>query len=194
MICSVEQQLKTCSHEAEKDLIMPVEEDIMTDKLSRKEIKAMLRNAVNLQPEEIIKLVTMLQKMPVELPKRELEAMLKKPGKERYIYSLKRIAEQKTAWTLKNSEGIITTTDDNGDNFIYIWPYKEYAVKCMTDEWGKLELLRLSFDRLLTKILPDLSKRGTKVAVFEVPGDPFLISVSADDFLNNLLYERSKYE
>lgn len=105
----------------------------MTNQLSRKEIKEMLRNAEKLPPEEVKKLVTLLQKMPVELSQKEIEAMSGKPGKERYIYSLKRIAEQKVAWTLKDAEGIMTN-------------------------------------------------------------DPFVIAVSADDFLNNLLYERAKYK
>lgn len=173
----------------------------MTNQLSRKEIKEMLRNAEKLPPEEVKKLVTSLQKMPVELSQKEIEAMSGKPGKERYIYSLKRIAEQKVAWTLKDAEGIMTTVDDNGDQFIHIWPYKEYAVsykkyaeKSMTDEWGNLDLFRLSLPRLMKEILPSLFEKGVMIAVFMVPSDPFVIAVSADDFLNNLLYERSKYK
>lgn len=81
----------------------------MMNPLSRKEIKEMLRNAEKLPPEEVKKLVTLLQKMPIELSQKEIEAMSGKPGKERYIYSLKRIAEQKVAWTLKDAEGIMTT-------------------------------------------------------------------------------------
>lgn len=176
----------------------------MMNQLSRKEIKEMLRNAEKLPPEEVKELVTLLQKMPVELSQKEIETMSGNPGKERYIYSLKRIAEQKVAWTLKDSEEIMTTVDDNGDQFIHIWPYKEFAVSYKkyaeksktdeTDEWGKLDLFKLPLSRLMKEILPSLSEKGVMIAVFMVPNDPFVIAVPADDFLNNLLYERSKYE
>lgn len=165
----------------------------MANKLTRKEIKNMLRNAEKLPPDEVNKLLIMLQKMPLELSQAEIEAILHKSGKERYVYALKRIAEQKVAWTLKSTEGIIKTIDENGDDFIHIWPYKEYALKCVTGDWENLELLKITLDSLLYETLPNLSKKGIKIAVFKVPNDSFIVGVSADDFLNNLLYECSNY-
>lgn len=64
----------------------------------------------------------------------------------------------------------------------------------MTDEWGKLDLFKLPLSRLMKEILPSLSEKGIMIAMFMVPNDPFVIAVSADDLLNNLLYECAKYK
>ena len=162
--------------------------------LSKKEIKARLRNAAKLPPAEIKELLSLLRKQPIELPQQEIEAMLNKSGQERYIYSVKRIAERKIAWTLKNKKELVLTGDENGNIYFPIWPFKEYALKCKIDAWKNCELKTLPLDNLLKEILPDLSKSGTKISVFIVPNDPLVTTVSADDFLNNLLYECSQYE
>ena len=163
--------------------------------LTPKEIRDRLRNAtkLNLSPQEIMELVDMMHKhkSSAEVFSKEVNAMLKKPGRDRYIYSVKRIAGQEVAWTLKDDEGIIRTVDDEEIGHFHIWPFKEYAQKCVTGEWTNFKAHELSLDSLLNIILPNLSEEGTKVAVFMVP-DGDSVSVSADDFLNNLLYERSQ--
>jgi len=106
---------------------------------------------------------------------------------------VKRIADQEIAWTLKDDEGIIRTVDEKGIGYFHIWPFKEYALRCATGEWKNFKLYKLLLDDLLIDILPNLSKEGTEVAVFKSPHDPLITSVSADDFLNNILYERSQF-
>jgi hypothetical protein len=136
----------------------------------------------------------MQRKQTVELSQKEMKTMLSKPAQERYIYSVKRIAEREIAWTLKNENGMVSTEDDEGNVFLPIWPFKEYALKCRVEEWGDCELMKLSLDYLLEEMLPNLSKTSTKISVFIVPNDPMSTTVSAKDLLNNLLHECSKYE
>ena len=164
--------------------------------LTHKEIKSKLLNPANLSSQEITELLELQQKLKKSagLTKKEVETMLLKPPKERYVYSIKRIAEQEEAWTLKIKEEIVVTGDDSGNYFYPVWPYKEFALKCKIDEWKNCELKKLTLDNLLQRILPSLSKDGTKIAVFNIPNDPASITVSADDFLNNILHECSKYE
>jgi len=166
-----------------------------TNELTQKEIKDRLRNSADLSAEEIKELLEMQRKLNESsgLSKKEIEAILRKPPQERYIYSVKRIAEQEEAWTLKNEEAVVAG-DDHGNIFFPIWPYKEFALKCKIEEWEGCELKKLSLHNLTEEILPNLSKEGTKIAVFNIPDDPVSITVSANDFLNNLLYECSKYE
>ena len=166
------------------------------DELTQKEIKDKLRNLDNLSTEEIKELLRLQLKLhkSAGLPKKEVDAMLRKTPKERYIYSVKRIAQEEEAWTLKNKDGIIATGDDDGNTFLPVWPNKEYALKCMAGEWKNCELKKLPLDNLIKEILPNLSKEGTKVSVFIVPDDPVSVTATADDFLNNLLYECSQYE
>jgi len=169
----------------------------MIEPLSPKEIRARIKNSIKLglSTQEIEELAAMLRKYKSSdnVFLKEVNAMLKKPGRDRYIYSVKRIADQEVAWTLRDGDGIVRTEDDEGNGYFHIWPFKEYALKCAVGEWAGFELHRIPLDDLLNVILPNLSEEGTQVAVFKSPDDPLITSASADDFLNNILYERSQF-
>ncbi|EPY14161.1 Protein of unknown function [Paenibacillus sp. cl6col] len=124
----------------------------------------------------------------------EFKAMIKRSARDRYIYSVKRIADWEEAWSLKLNDGYVTTSDKEGNLSMPIWPFKEYAMKCIEDEWENCQTQKIHLDTLLDEILPNLSEEGTHVVVFKVPEDPDVVRVSADDFKNNLLYECSQYE
>ena len=124
----------------------------------------------------------------------EFKAMIKRSARDRYIYSVKRIADWEEAWSLKLNDGYVTTSDKEGNLSMPIWPFKEYAMKCLEDEWENCQIQKIRLDTLLDEILPNLSEEGTHVVVFKVPEDPDVVRVCADDFKNNLLYECSQYE
>jgi len=124
----------------------------------------------------------------------EFNAMIKRSARDRYIYSVKRIADWEEAWSLKLNDGFVTTSDKEGNLSMPIWPFKEYAMKCIEDEWENCQTQKIHLDTLLDELLPNLSEEGTHVVVFKVPEDPDVVRVSADDFKNNLLYECSQYE
>ncbi|EPY08625.1 hypothetical protein PAALTS15_03587 [Paenibacillus alvei TS-15] len=124
----------------------------------------------------------------------EFKAMIKRSARDRYIYSVKRIADWEEAWSLKLNDGFVTTSDKEGNLSMPIWPFKEYAMKCIEDEWENCQTQKIHLDTLLDELLPNLSEEGTHVVVFKVPEDPDVVRVSADDFKNNLLYECSQYE
>jgi len=170
----------------------------MSELLSLKEIQYRIKNSIKLglSNEEVKKLVAMMlkHKPPANVFVKEVNAMLKKSGHDRYIYSIKRIADQEVAWTLKDSEGIIRTVGEDDIGYFHVWPYKEYALKCAVGEWSGFNLHRIPLNDLLNVILPNLLNEGTQVAVFKVPSDPSITCVSADDFLNNILHERSQWE
>ena len=75
-----------------------------------------------------------------------------------------------------------------------IWPFEEYAMKCIGDEWENCKTKKIHINTLLDELLPNLSEEGTHVVIFKVPEDDEVICVSADDFKNNLLYEWSQLE
>ena len=169
----------------------------MNTSLSPKEIRNRIKNAIKLglSTQEIEELAAMLRKhkSSTNVFSKEINTMIKKSGRDRYIYSIKRIADQKTAWTLKNNDGILKTADEENNDYFHIWPFKEYALKCAVDEWAGFELHRISLADLLNVILPNLSATGTQIAVFKSPHDPLITSVSADVFLNNLLHESAQF-
>jgi len=166
--------------------------------LSPREIRYKLKNAIklNLSAQEISELAEMMRKhkSSTDTYVKEVNAMMRKPGRDRYIYTVKRIADQEFAWTLKNDQGIIITEDGKGNHYFYIWPHKEYALKCMAGEWKNCELLELTLESLLCEVLPNLVQKGTRIVALEIPNDPQVTSAPANDFLNNLLHERSQFE
>ncbi|MCL2225552.1 MAG: DUF2750 domain-containing protein [Defluviitaleaceae bacterium] len=169
----------------------------MGESLSPKEIRDRIKNSIKLglSTQEIEELAAMLRKhkSSANVFSKEINAMMKKSGRDRYIYSVKRIADQEIAWSLKNGDGTVRTVDEEGNDYFYIWPFKEYALRCAVGEWAGFGLHRISLDDLLNVILPNLSADGTQVAVFKSLNDPSITSVSADDFLNNILHERSQF-
>lgn len=124
----------------------------------------------------------------------EFKSMIKKPARDRYVYSIKCIADWEEAWSLKVNDGFVTTSDDDGNLFLPIWPFKEYANRCIGEEWEHCVAQKIYLNTLLEEILPNVSEEGTQVVVFKVPEDPEVISVSANDFKNHLLYECAKFE
>ena len=170
----------------------------MIGELSPKEIRDKLRNSIKLgiSVREVEELSDMLQKHKSRTNSfsREIEAMSKKTGKDRYIYTIKRIAGLEKAWTLKNEDGLVSTEDEEKKCYYYIWPYKEYAQRCMIDDWKDFVPLELSLEELLEDILPCLVKKDAQIVALEVPNDLQITSASANDFLKNLLYECSQYK
>lgn len=124
----------------------------------------------------------------------EFKAMIKKSARDRYIYSVKRIADWEEAWSLKLNDGFVTTSDKEGNLSMPIWPFKEYAMKCIGDEWEDCKTQKIHLNTLLEEILTNLSEEGTYVVVLKFTEDSEFIRVSADDFKNNLLYECSQLE
>lgn len=124
----------------------------------------------------------------------EFKAMIKKSARDRYIYSVKRIADWEEAWSLKLNDGFVTTSDKEGNLSMPIWPFKEYAMKCIGDEWEDCKTQKIHLNTLLEEILTNLSEEGTYVVVLRFTEDSESSRVSADDFKNNLLYECSQLE
>ncbi|MDT0016507.1 DUF2750 domain-containing protein [Listeria swaminathanii] len=128
-----------------------------------------------------------------KLSPKEIEVMVNKSAKDRYIYFVKRVADQEAAWILKDKEGFVTTSDTEASLALPIWPFKEYASKLKENEWKDLELKKISFKQLSKEILPNLSKDSVNVAVFMVPNTNEVVTVSADRLLDDLLNEQSKF-
>jgi hypothetical protein len=128
-----------------------------------------------------------------KLSPKEIDVMLNKPAKDRYIYFVKKVADWGLAWTLKDKDGLVTTSDDIGNIAFPVWPFKEYALRLKIDEWKECELVKLKLNILTNDILPNLAKDEINVTAFMVPISSEVITVSADRMLNDLLNESSKF-
>ncbi|MBA0169513.1 DUF2750 domain-containing protein [Pectobacterium sp. CFBP8739] len=123
---------------------------------------------------------------------KEIEAMSKKGNKDRYIYFIKRVADNESAWVL-DDDGFALSSDGSGNNFIMLWSAKEYAELCAVDTWSSYKAKEIKLDYIFEELLPDLSGGNTNIGVFMVPSTTDTPIVSPDKLLADLQNECEKY-
>ncbi|MBY5943517.1 DUF2750 domain-containing protein [Halomonas sp. DP5N14-9] len=125
-------------------------------------------------------------------PSKEITFLAKKPSTDRYIYTLKKIADFEEAWGLYDKGWALTGSEC--DDFFPIWPSKESASICATDSWGEYSPNPIPVDQLLNNLLPMLIEDNVKIAIFMVPGSSETATKKAQEFKDDLENELEKYE
>lgn len=128
----------------------------------------------------------------MKLSAKEIEVMSTKNNKERYTYFIKRVVDNEAMWVLDDN-GFALSSDDRGHDMLMLWPAKEYALACATEDWSNYKAKELSLDYVMAELLPDLSKRGTKIGVFMVPSTSETPVMNSSDLLIDLENEYQKY-
>jgi hypothetical protein len=128
----------------------------------------------------------------MKITAREMESVVRLPGKERYSYFVKRAADQNQVWGLWNDGWAMGVTDE-GTPTIPIWPAKEYADLCNEGDWNGFQPKAIPLRQFMQEMLPDLAGDGVRVSIFDTPsGDS--VSVSDEDLISGLEAELSKIE
>lgn len=128
----------------------------------------------------------------MNLSKKEIEIMSTKNNKDRYIYFIKRVVDGETAWVLDNDGFALSSGGDNHD-ILMLWPAREYAENCATDDWKDYKAKALSLNYIIEELLPNLSAKGVELGVFMTPYISNAPVVSAEKLLLDLENENSKY-
>ncbi|EHD20425.1 MULTISPECIES: DUF2750 domain-containing protein [Brenneria] len=128
----------------------------------------------------------------MKISAKEIEAMSKKSNEDRYVYFIKRVADNESAWVL-DDEGFALSSDDNGNDFIMLWSAKEYAELCAVDTWSNYKAKEIELDYIFDELLPDLLESNINIGVFMVPSTTDTPIVSADKLLTDLQNECEKY-
>jgi len=135
--------------------------------------------------------------MPIgeeEMPsKKEIEAMLNRGNRERYIYTIKRIVDFGKVWVLEEDGGYAMSGDANKNSFLVIWPMMEYAAICATGEWEKYTAKGLNLDYFMHNLLPQLKDEKVNIGVFVTPSTASTPVVTAENMLLDLDNECAKY-
>ncbi|MEZ2586399.1 DUF2750 domain-containing protein [Kluyvera intermedia] len=129
----------------------------------------------------------------MKLSAKEIEIMSTKNGKERYIYFIKRVVDNEAVWVLEDN-GFALSGDDSGHDMLMLWPAREYASVCATEDWGNYKAKELTLDYVIEKPLSDLSMKGVKLGVFMVPSIFDTPVINADNLLLDLENEYHKYD
>lgn len=65
-----------------------------------------------------------------------MEDMYVASDEERYNFLIQTVARNKTIWLLQERDGMFAMMEDaNGQEYIPVWPTREYALKNMGDDW-----------------------------------------------------------
>ena len=94
-------------------------------------------------------------------------------------------------WGLYSGGWAMSETPD-GSPVIPLWPEREYAERCVGDEWSAYEPRAIELDDVLDNMLPALRERGIQLGVFFDPGRGS-INATVDELERDLRAELQKY-
>ena len=132
--------------------------------------------------------------MPVyELNQMHLANVLGLSVPERYSYLVKRFADWEQCYGLRSEAGWAAAGDDNGNEFIPIWPHERFAQLCMEGYWADCQPVVITLDEWFEKLRPYLQKKRLGLAVFPLPQGGG-VTVDLERFTADLEEELSKID
>ncbi|UYZ85123.1 DUF2750 domain-containing protein [Entomomonas sp. E2T0] len=116
----------------------------------------------------------------------EVQAFSRQSNSQRYNYFVEKVFEWQEAWGLGDEEGWVIA--EIGEEIVFpLWPAEPFAKKCQVDNWQNTEVKKISFDELLTEVLPSLVEDDVQVAVFMVPDNEQCGVLPAQELLNDFV-------
>lgn len=123
---------------------------------------------------------------------KEVNAVIRLDGPARVERFVKVVADDEVAWGLW-ADGWALMADDEGRQVFPLWPARQYAELCRTDEWSAYEAREIELSVLLEEFFPKFREQGVLAGVFPTPGGKG-VGVSAEDLESLLREELKKYE
>jgi hypothetical protein len=100
---------------------------------------------------------------------KEFQTVMALPDGQRYSYFIKRVADQAAIWSVRSTDGWVLGADDNGNEYMPVWPHPRFAKACTSDEWaGEPESIEVH--EWIRKWIPGLMNDNRKIFVFPTPG------------------------
>ncbi|MBU3007645.1 DUF2750 domain-containing protein [Cobetia amphilecti] len=128
----------------------------------------------------------------MSIQSKELGFLSKKSSTDRYIYTVKKIADFEEGWGLYCDGWALTGAD--GNEYFPIWPSYEAAMNCAVEHWSEYKPKSISVDYLMEELLPMLTEDNVKVAIFMLVNTPGTATKKSCEFQKDLSVELEKYE
>jgi hypothetical protein len=122
---------------------------------------------------------------------KQIEAVLKLSPTKRYSHFIKKVVGWRRMWGLY-SDGWATCTSPDGRTVLPLWPEREYAEKCIENEWLGYVTKSIEIEEALNVMIPMFRKRGILPGVFFSPKDGS-VNCSVDQLESDLRTELLKY-
>jgi hypothetical protein len=108
----------------------------------------------------------------------------------RFEYTVKRIADWETLWTIADESDSLGMLTDDAKNVIFpIWPFKEFAQLYCTGEFANYKPMVIELSDFLDEYLPDYEKKNYKLSLLPLPtkrGEVMDISMFREALNNEL--------
>ncbi len=102
---------------------------------------------------------------------REMASVLQLDGQKRYLYWIKKVADEEVVWSLWQEGGWALAGDDEGRQLVPVWPHQRYAALCAQDVWAGHAPKPIALDAWIERWIPGMERDGRLVAVFPTPED-----------------------
>lgn len=117
---------------------------------------------------------------------KEFEALNKCGSEIRYSYTLKRIADTETMWSIVDEEGLFAIQDYNNAHILPIWSSKEYAQAFCQKEWNNFKYSAFTLDYFENYMIDYICQNDLLINVFPTVSDPFGKIVGLNTFAEDL--------
>lgn len=120
----------------------------------------------------------------------EVENVLKLDNLKKYEYFIKKVADYEEVWSLKDSEGWASLGKDDM-YFFPIWPKKEFAKICASDEWKGYKAEKIELNEFLEDWIDGLKEDGIRITVMWNNGNG--IDIEWEKLKKDIEEELNKY-
>jgi hypothetical protein len=124
--------------------------------------------------------------------RKEINAIINLSDNKRYEYSIKRIADFETLFVIGDDQGLRTYHDGTGKIVFPIWPFREFALLCCTNEFASCQPEGIQLKDFMESYLLNFIKSGYKLSVLPLPSNKGAI-VDIDVFKKDIENELRKY-
>mgnify|MGYP003610105551 FL=1 len=128
----------------------------------------------------------------MNLKTQEIESVIKLEPFERYKYSLKRIADNETLYTIKRDNETIAISDLDDEKLIPFWSAKQFAELNITDEWNEFYVEEISLDDFENEMVDFINENNFLMNIFPINNKTGFV-VSLDEFIRDLYIELERF-
>lgn len=128
----------------------------------------------------------------MNLRTQEVESVIKLEPFERYKYTLKRIADNETLYTIKKDDETIAISDLDNEKLIPFWSAKEFAELNISDEWKDFYVEEISLIDFEKDVMNLIEKENFLLNIFPINNKTGFV-VSLDEFIRDLNEELENF-
>lgn len=106
--------------------------------------------------------------MTYELSETEKNGALNLNAEYRYDHFVLKVARSGQLWALKDDDGLLFLTADEGEYCLPVWPHEDYAALWATGDFAGYKPQAITLDIWMEKWIDGLTQDNISIAVFPI--------------------------